>query len=262
MSIDFQTLKIEFLKDFAIFYSPSSLRQIAYVANKVDPFLPSDIRCIDIQHIHAWVISMKEKGISPSTINTYLSKLKVLVTYGREKDYIQEIPQFSGIKVRVRKKLPSFVEDEILWRLVEASHCNSKEYALMILEYETGLLPSELSTLRRSNLNYSSRTLIVTYRDRMRTVLLSIPCFHAIRKYLESRSDVDDNLFISSRGTALSPNSCSSIIKKYARITGNESVTRSHFRGGLVPRLFIQGFPIDRIADMFGPRFLGWSLHR
>lgn len=260
MLCDLQTLKNNFFKDFARFYSPSSFKRFNYIVKAVEPFLPSDIRYMDSQHIYSWVISMKEKGLSPRTINTYLSDLNALVRYGYEKNCIQKLPDFRRLKIKAPERLLPFIGDEVLWHLVEASHCDPKHYAFMFLEYEVALRPSELSDLRRSDLDYPTRTLYVRNQNRVRCIILSIPCFLALREYLESRSDVDNHMFISSQGTALTPKSCSSIIKKYSRITGNESVIIRHFRVGLVSRLFEQGINIDRIANTLGYNHPKWSL--
>jgi len=85
-------------------------------------------------------------------------------------------------------------------------------------------------------------------------VRLSNYCWITIIKYLYSRLDDEDKMFVTKNGRALSQNSIASIVRRYAQAVGLKSLNCQHFGKALIARQYYNRVNIEDIVLNLGHR--------
>jgi len=262
MTSDFQSIKNEYTETFCFHYSPSTIKGLKYVLNDLEPFMPEDMKNLNISHIRDWRNSMCARGLQPGTINKSLKIGQKFFKHCLYKGYLSKVPIMRGLISREPMRLLEIVKDEELWRAVEASESNQMHHAIMHLLYECGPRHEDLTGLQRSDLDYENKSLCFKYDGFSRRMFkLSTPCFLALSNYLGSRKDREKQMFLSKRGLSLRADSIALIIKKYTLQPNQRNLCLIHFRLAVLLRLYKTGMSIERVAYSMGYKNLNSVFH-
>lgn len=154
-----------------------------------------DIKVSDIQR---YILYLKrDKGLSPGTINAYISSIKFFYTHILDKDWdSKKIPRMKRIH-----KLPVVPSREDVLALLNATD-NLKHKAILLLIYGSGLRVSEVAKLRIRDI--CSKTMRVRIENAKhgtnRYSILSNEALKVLREYfkkyiLQTDYSIDDWLF-------------------------------------------------------------------
>lgn len=139
-----------------------------------------------------------------------------------------------------------------------------RDKAILELLFSAGLRVSELTSLKRDSLNLKKDEFTIRGKgDKPRVVFLSNQARFWIKKYLETRQDVEPWLFIShaQRGyrpaerdvASLTPRSVQRIVEKYAKIAGiTKKITPHSLRHSFATDLLANGADIRSVQTMLG----------
>lgn len=98
---------------------------------------------IDVQDIRAYILYLKEMGLSPGTINNYISAVRFFHTNIMDREWnSNKIPRMKN-----PKKLPVIPEREAIVAILNGTD-NLKHRAILFLLYGSGLRVSEVAKLR------------------------------------------------------------------------------------------------------------------
>ncbi len=183
----------------------------------------------------------KEQSLSQSTVNRALHALRKFCAWANKRGLLQEDPSLTIITPRPPEKetLPPLSKDEID-KLLDAASLSrhglgKRNYALMLLAFETGLRGDELVALSLGDLRLTNRsgTLRVPVLDSPALSLqLKAPLRRALSRYLATRLDQEPEapLFTSKRGTRLSHRALQTVIREIARRAKMGDVTPHRIR--------------------------------
>lgn len=118
-----------------------------------------------------------------------------------------------------REPLTSYELELLRW------HCKHiREKALIDLLFSTGCRISECANIKLSDINWEERSIHIKHGkgDKERTVFFNAESELSLRKYLESRNDNCDGLFVSIKTPihAIAPNALEKIIRKVGERAG------------------------------------------
>lgn len=134
-----------------------------------------------------------------STINSKLSKLKTFFGWLVKEEMLLRDPSAKIRAPKKPKRLPKGISVEELETVREA--CETlRERALMETLYSTGCRLSEIANMKISDINMQEMSArVIGKGDKERIVYLSVKCLHHLKKYLLSRGDDCEYLFITIR---------------------------------------------------------------
>jgi len=207
-----------------------------------------------------------KQPLKKSTQNYYLIALRSLLSYFAEKD-IQSLP-LDKVKLPKTKKDEdiNFLNLDQIKKLLNEPNIGSlsglRDKAILEVFFSTGLRASELAALDREQINIKKNTdtleiSVVGKGERVRTVFLSKRSIKWLRKYLKTRDDDSDALFINYRGknpkTRLSVRSLERIVKKHAIAAGLPTNTSCHtLRHSFATDLLNKGADLRAVQEFLG----------
>ncbi len=211
--------------------------------------------------------TVTNKNLKRKTQNYYLIALRALLDFFIDRD-IECLPS-SKIKLpRVsRDNVPKFLSLEKVEKLLLQPDVDNKiglrDRAILEVLFSTGMRVAELTSLNRDQFNDLKaggdlEITIIGKGDRPRTVYFSKRSFDWLKKYLDSRIDLDKALFIRYSGKKsdskrLSIRSIEKLVKKYAKLSGLPIITTPHtLRHSYATDLLTQGVDLRTVQEFLG----------
>jgi len=180
--------------------------------------------------------SRSDKQLAPCTINYKLAGLRVYLRYLIDIGYACPLPPEAVKNLKALPKRSQLPELKDLIRLIEAPFPQAnivemRDKAILETLFSTGLKVSELVSLNREQVDLKRKRLGLKGKgEKIRTVFLSDTAVRWIGRYLQSRRDHFQPLFIRhsgkvdswkrGEGMRLTPRSVQNIVTKYAKRCG------------------------------------------
>ena len=281
--------KLTYLDDFLLFirannYSEETLYNYERDLETFALFLTHEMNNLDFEIIKKQTIEQykaylnsndrktatgkkAEKDLSSGSINRTLTSLRRYLTYLIDMDYPVPIPPESIKLLRMEKKHPQVSELEELKKLIESPMQFEKDKMVAlrnraILEtlFASGMRISELTNLKKIQLDKSGRIFIQGKGRKQRFIYLTERAKRHIENYLKERADDFPYLFIPDRGRNasdknkhISANYLQMKIKKYRELLGINIPTSAHsLRHGFATYLAEQGANPAAIQILLG----------
>jgi site-specific recombinase XerD len=134
----------------------------------------------------------------------------------------------------------------------------ARDEALLWFLYWTGLRVTELISLKKDNIKADSKQFYVIWKwSKMRSVFMTSQARDKLKKYLLSRADDSDFIFISlsrnSFGDGLTRNSVEEIVRRYAQLAGiKKRVTPHTLRHSFATTLIKKWADIRAVQTLLG----------
>ncbi|OGZ62759.1 MAG: hypothetical protein A3H51_00600 [Candidatus Spechtbacteria bacterium RIFCSPLOWO2_02_FULL_38_8] len=182
------------------------------------------------------------KTLSSGSINRVLSSVRRYLGYLIDMDHKVPIPPESIKLLRMEKKHPQVAELEQLIKLIEYPTefeknklINLRNRAMLETLFATGMRISELTSLKRNQIDKTGRIFITGKGKKQRFAYLTDRAQEQIQNYLKERMDDFPALFIPYRGKnntandkTISTNYLQMKIKKYREMLGINVPTSAH----------------------------------
>lgn len=188
------------------------------------------------------------------TIDNIRRTLSSFFAWLENEDYIVKSPVRRIHKVKTTRRVKETLTDENLEKLRDTCS-NVRDLAILELLISTGMRVGEITRLNISDMNFQERSCIVLGKGNSeREVYFSAKSKMYIKKYLETRTDDNEALFVS-------------LIKPYNRlgISGIEILIRNlgkeaninkvhphKFRGTMATMAIDKGMPIEQVQKLLG----------
>lgn len=203
-----------------------------------------------------------ESGASKVTVDNIRRILSSFFSWLEEENYIVKSPVRRIHKVKVGKTVKETYTDEALEQMRD--HCsNARDLALIDLLASTGMRVGELVRLNRDDIDYQNRECIVTGKgDKQRKVYFDARTKIHLQKYVNSRTDTNEALFVS----LLAPYDRLQIsgVEIRLRQLGRElNIPKVHphkFRRTLATMAIDKGMPIEQVQHLLGHQSLDTTL--
>ena len=203
-----------------------------------------------------------ESGASKVTVDNIRRILSSFFSWLEEEKYIVKSPVRRIHKVKVGKTVKETYTDEALEQMRD--HCsNARDLALIDLLASTGMRVGELVRLNRDDIDYQNRECIVTGKgDKQRKVYFDARTKIHLQKYVNSRTDTNEALFVS----LLAPYDRLQIsgVEIRLRQLGRElNIPKVHphkFRRTLATMAIDKGMPIEQVQHLLGHQSLDTTL--
>lgn len=219
--------------------------------------------------IKEWVIDLKRKHISNTTIARRISSVKVFFGFLVKRNLIEINPTLKLISPKLNKVLPNVLGQKQAEQLLtqaanieveeEIEEVRIRDYAILEVLYSTGIRVSELVGLNLEDINFSNLTLKVLGKGRKeRIVPFGIPARDAIDKYLdESRNKFNNKninaLFLGQRGNRLNVRQVRRILNKaMAQIENGKEISPHDLRHSAATHMLEAGADLRIVQELLG----------
>lgn len=200
--------------------SPGTLK--IYRLRLVDFFTLTKKSCQDItaNDIRMYLFFCKDQRRSS---DAYLDNIRRIMSsffqWCVDNEYLIRNPcaTVERVKYQPKERIPltAYELETLRW------YCRTlREKAMVDFFFSTGVRPSEFSAIRRQDVDWNRRAVVIRHGkgDKRRVVFFNAEAELSLRKYLESRSDANDPLFVTIRNPhhKLGPKSIENEIRKIA----------------------------------------------
>lgn len=219
--------------------------------------------------IKEWVIDLKKKNISNTTIARRISSVKMFFGFLVKKNYIKTNPTLKLITPKLSKVLPNVLGQKQAEQLLtqaadfeieeETQEIRIRDYAILEVLYSTGIRVSELVGLNLDDINFNNLTMKVLGKGRKeRFVPFGIPAKDAIDKYLdESRNKFmnkkTEALFLGQRGNRLNVRQVRRILNKAMhQIENGKEISPHDLRHSAATHMLEAGADLRIVQELLG----------
>jgi integrase/recombinase XerC len=250
-------------------YSPLTVRSYSndlnqfykYLSEQACPVDPVDVTSHDIR---SWVVSMLENKYSSRSIHRKISCLRVFYRYMRKNGYVKTDPLEKVVLPKIRKRLPAFVEEESLDRLLDNydfgnSFAGIRNRTIIEMLYLTGMRRSELTGLRNIDLDIPGGTVKVTgKRNKQRIIPLLKSFTSRIEEYIKIRNESFPGseaewFFLSNKGNKLYDKYVYNIVRSYLSIVTTIERKSPHIlRHTFATHMLNHGADLNSIKEFLG----------
>lgn len=243
--------------------SPNSMAYYRSTLHNALASIGKGVTRISTDDLRSYLNDYQERsGASKVTVDNIRRILSSFFSWLEEENYIVKSPVRRIHKVKVGKTVKETYTDESLELMRD--HCdNPRDLALIDLLASTGMRVGELVKLNRGDIDFDGRECIVTGKgDKQRRVYFDARTKIHLRKYLDSRMDDNQALFVS----LLAPYErlqISGVEIRLRRIGRELSIPKVHphkFRRTLATMAIDKGMPIEQVQHLLGHQSLDTTL--
>ncbi|MFJ8243881.1 tyrosine-type recombinase/integrase [Peribacillus asahii] len=199
-------------------------------------------------------LSKSSKTLKPSSLAHRVRSMKSLFRWSHEEGYISKNPAAKIKEPKVGKRIPKFLTEREIEHLREACF-TPMENALFEFMFSTGCRIGEIVTLDKNSINWSNYSVIVRGKgDKEREVYFNIRCDIWLKRYIESREDIDPAIFVTERHPhRMSIAQMRCIIKRISTRAGiNKEIHPHQPRHSYATHLLNNGAPLEVIQSLMG----------
>ena len=244
-----------------IFYTRDISQFEEFIKDEFSDLNPTEIKS---EHIRIWMSHLMELGQKPTTINRKLSSLKSFFKFLIKKGAIEKNPAELLRGPKSSKKLPSFVKNESLTRILDDELNFSDDFRgyrdrfIIELFYMTGIRRTELISIKDSDINFGNNTILINgKRNKQRIIPFSNETREKMIKYIEVRDaeieNKSSNLFVKEDGGPLYPKLVYNIIRSHLENIKTISKKSPHvLRHSFATEMLNNGADINAVKEILG----------
>ena len=216
---------------------------------------------LDNEHFRAFSSSSFRKGLSARSIQRRLSACRTFYRYLVREKLVTKNPVTGVSAPKAKKRLPGNLDADRMARLLDIKGSGplvDRDRAILELLYSSGLRLSELTQLNCGDVDLQDATVRVTGKgNKDRIVPVGRKAVSALKQWNVARTElasVDENaLFVSNRGTRISPRSVQARVDHWARRQGIDANVYPHlFRHSFATHLLESSHDLRGVQELLG----------
>lgn len=245
--------------------SPKTIENYSLWLNRFSNYVwEINIQDLKSMYVLDFRIHLKNTGLNIKTINYHVVAIRSFLKFLLKNDFDCISPD----KLELSKIPPrevNYLEDDQVQSILSMpiQHGSTplqiaRDEAILRFLYGTWLRVTELINLKKDNIKADSKQFYVIWKwSKMRSVFMTAQAREKLKKYLLSRADDSDFIFISlsrnSFGNNLSRNSIEEIVRKYAKLAWiSKKVTPHTLRHSFATTLIKKWADIRAVQTLLG----------
>ena len=222
------------------------------------------IQAADAKLIRSWVIRLMESGQSARTVNRKISTLKSFYKYLMREQVITKNPMDKVMGPKLSKRLPSFVEEDKMDRLLDEYEFGEdfsgyRNRLIIEILYITGMREAELIRLEDGDLDLFEQNIRVTgKRNKQRIVPFHQAYLEVIRRYIRLRNEAFPErefprFLLTDKGRPLYPKFVYKVVNSYLRLVTTMEHRSPHvLRHTFATHMLNRGADLNAIKEILG----------
>ncbi len=258
--------------DYLQFEKSYSQHTVRSYRNDLDQFIlflkshagTADITSVTSSDVRAWMVSLLDRGYSPASVHRKISGLRTLYRFLRREGKMSSDPLEKVILPKKRKRLPVFVEESSLDRLLDSYDFGDdfeglRDRTIIEMLYLTGIRRSELIGLQCSDVDFRNQTLkVMGKRSKERIIPLTESFCRNLEEYTVSKEEMgfsrDEGwFFITARGNKLYDKFVYNTVTRYLEmVTTVEKKSPHVLRHTFATHMLNHGADLNSIKEILG----------
>lgn len=250
-------------------YSPHTVRSYLndldqfdnYLSQQNQPGNPDDLTSHDVR---SWIVTLIGEGYSPSSIHRKISSLRVFYRFLRKEGLASGDPLDKVVLPKTAKRLPVFVEEKALDRLLDECSFDDgfkglKDRTIIEMLYFTGMRRAELTGLRKSDVDLASGSVKVTGKRNKQRIIPLVGHFAVrLNDYSRARDaefpdQTSEWFFADNRGNKLYDKYVYNTVRKYlTMVTTIEKKSPHVLRHTFATHMLNHGADLNSIKEFLG----------
>ncbi|MDG1527763.1 MAG: tyrosine-type recombinase/integrase [Polaribacter sp.] len=221
-----------------------------------------NLKDINYSQIRSWIVKLVDEGISNNSINRKVSSLKSFYKFLQKTDQIKSNPLAKHKSLKVAKKVQvpftSKEINEVINNLEFEGDFKSLRNKLIVeLFYSTGMRRAELVNLKRTSINFQSKTVkVLGKRNKERLIPLIPSVLKTVEEYLIFKNEIvvdNDYLFITEKGKKIYETLVYRVINNYFSNVSTKVKKSPHIlRHSFATHLLNQGADLNSVKELLG----------
>ncbi|HUS87674.1 MAG TPA: tyrosine-type recombinase/integrase [Bacteroidales bacterium] len=214
--------------------------------------------------IRSWMVSLLNTGYSPASIHRKISGLRSFYRFLRRDGHLTTDPLEKVILPKRKKRLPVFVEESSLDRLLDrydfgTGFGGQRNKTMIEMLYITGMRRAELIGLVDTDVDLQGKTVrVLGKRNKERIIpLIDSYCIN-LKAYRDLRDDQgfennENRFFVTSRGNKLYDKLVYNVVKRYlGLVTTVEKKSPHVLRHTFATHMLNHGADLNSIKEILG----------
>ncbi|MFA5326651.1 MAG: tyrosine-type recombinase/integrase [Prolixibacteraceae bacterium] len=222
-----------------------------------------NVEGINDRIVRRWIVDLMDKGISPRTVNKKVSALKSFYKYLLRLEVVKENNLVNVIVPRIRKKLPTFVEEKNLDHLLDDGFFGNdfeaiRDKLIISLLYGSGIRLSELMHLKDADVNQNESLIkVLGKRNKERIIPYPRSLNIEVEQYKTERTKLFGTsvpcLFLTSKGKPVYEKLIYRVVlKNLALVTTIDKKSPHVLRHSFATHLLNRGADLNAVKEMLG----------
>jgi integrase/recombinase XerC len=213
--------------------------------------------------IRQWVISLMDQGMTVISVKRKISTLRSLYKYLLREGLMEKNPTELVVVPKTGKKLPHFVQEEEMNKLMDTSFFTSdfsglRDKAVVSLFYGTGMRLAELKGIRMKDLQMNEKVVkVLGKRNKERLIPYPNEISFDLNNYIRIRNELFGDsisyLFLTDKGEQAYDKLLYRIVRKYlGLVTPMEKRSPHILRHSYATHLLNRGADLNAIKELLG----------
>ena len=224
-----------------------------------------DFCLVEVDHhlIRQWVIYLMDQGMTVVSVRRKISTLRSLYKFLLREGLMKKNPTLLVMIPKIGKKLPQFVQENEMNRLLDASFFTDdftglRDKAVLSLFYGTGMRLTELKGIKMTDLHLREQIVkVLGKRNKERLIPLPSEVSGDLTNYIRVRnelfSDSNSFLFVTEKGEPAYDKLLYRIVRKYlSLVTTMEKRSPHVLRHSYATHLLNRGADLNAIKELLG----------
>ncbi len=220
---------------------------------------------VDYLAVRKFLGYLRSKNISKRSVARKISSLRMFFRFLQRDGYIKNNPVLSISAPRLDRKLPAFLDEKTVEKLVSAPDLKTMpgllDKALLETLYSTGIRVGELVGIDISDVDFISGVVKVLGKGKKeRLAPIGDKAVNAIREYLEFRNRKKNDgkaLFLNRAGKRLNQRSVRRVVNKYIKqLSVKERISPHTLRHSFATHLLNRGADLRSVQELLGHKNL------
>lgn len=234
--------------------SDATLRNRFYILRELDNYVQKSYDEITVADLRMYIMHKQEK-LNATSINNIIGQIKPFFNWLQDEEYITVNPCKKLKRTKQPVRLIHSMSTIDLEKLRVACD-NNRDRALVEFAFATGMRISEIVNANIEDLDMcNNRLLTIGKGDKEREILFSDKTKFYLERYLSSRSDSNNALFVSTRKpyNRIGSRSIQKIIKKIKEKAGIKTKVTPHvLRHTMATKMIEGGADITTVQFLLG----------